>query len=135
MLIRVKTIMSELAAKAKMAPEAWTEEEKIVLQKAASKVYPPGTQPDPTHGDRWGQIAQYLQTHAHTTWIRGSKDIIAQVNAMKDVSGGLAEKKSQDSNAFDSFEREKSKQKDKSDLPRPGGAPASGGGGGKKKKK
>ena len=40
---------------------------------------------------------------------------------MKDVSSGLAEKKSQESSAFSSFEREKSKQKDKSDLPRPGG--------------
>ena len=128
-MIRVKTIMTALEAKKKMAPEAWTEEEKSVLQKAASKVYPPGTQPDPTLGDRWGQIAHYLKIHAHTTWTRGSKDIIAQVNAMKDVSGGLAEKKSQDASAFDSFEREKSKQKDKSVLP---GPPS---GAGEKKKK
>ena len=42
-LIRVKTLMAEIEAKKKMAPVEWTEEEKIVLQKAASKVYPPGT--------------------------------------------------------------------------------------------
>lgn len=57
----------------------WTDEERMVLVKAASKVFPPGTQPDPNLGDRWGQISSYVQTHAHTSWKRGSKDVIAQV--------------------------------------------------------
>jgi hypothetical protein len=47
---------------------------------AASKVFPPGTQPDPSQGgDRWGQIAVYLQINAKTTWKRGALDIITQV--------------------------------------------------------
>ena len=36
---------------------------------------------------------------------------------MKDVAGGLAAKKETDD--FESFEREKSKNRDKSDLPQP----------------
>ena len=58
----------------------WTEDECKVLVIAAAKVFPPGTQPDPSQGgDRWGQIAVYLQTHAKTTWKRGAHDIITQV--------------------------------------------------------
>jgi len=116
-MMRVKQLMAEIAIKKASAPSEWTEEEKTVLVKAASKVYPPGTQPDPNLGDRWGQIAAYVQTHAHTSWKRGAKDIIAQVNAMKDVAGGLAARKGAD--AFESFEREKGKGRDKSVVPKP----------------
>eukprot|EP00052_Salpingoeca_macrocollata_P006557 m.54360 g.54360 ORF g.54360 m.54360 type:complete len:781 (+) comp15507_c0_seq1:506-2848(+) len=85
-VMRVK----ECAAKVKeqkekeVIPSEWTKEEQSCLVKAASKVYPPGTQ-----GDRWDQIAEYVKTHARTTWKRPSKDVIAMVNAMKNVGAGL----------------------------------------------
>eukprot|EP00051_Salpingoeca_urceolata_P008232 m.104459 g.104459 ORF g.104459 m.104459 type:complete len:575 (-) comp15644_c0_seq3:85-1809(-) len=97
-----------LAAKAKdqkagkVPPTEWTEEELSVLVKAASKVYPPGTQ-----GDRWGLLAEYVQTHAHTTWRRVNKDIIEKVNSMKNVAAGLQGKKEKSKDPMVDFKANK----------------------------
>eukprot|EP00729_Bicosta_minor_P002687 gene2687-10795_t len=80
-------ITAQKAAKEK-APEQWTDMELSVLHKAASKVFPPGT-----INNRWGQIADYLQVHAHTTWRRKDKEVILQVKSGKDITASLAKKK------------------------------------------
>eukprot|EP00045_Choanoeca_perplexa_P017608 m.259201 g.259201 ORF g.259201 m.259201 type:complete len:703 (-) comp17585_c0_seq4:1455-3563(-) len=88
-LLRIKACRDQAIAQASKPPKEWTDDEETVVNKAASKVYPPGTQ-----GDRWLLIAQYIKTHAHTPWIRPSKDVIAKVNAMKNVMGQLKAKQS-----------------------------------------
>eukprot|EP00043_Microstomoeca_roanoka_P000986 m.30337 g.30337 ORF g.30337 m.30337 type:complete len:597 (+) comp10598_c0_seq1:122-1912(+) len=108
---RIKECMAKVK-KAQENPEPptnWTEEEEVVLTKAASKVFPPGTQ-----GDRWAQIAEYLQIHAHTAWRRPSKQVIAKVNAMKNVSAEL-KKKQAVTDDFKKFEQTKKKNRSRPD--------------------
>merc|ERR1712070_995535 len=97
--LRVKECKQQVLRAKLEAPEQWTEDEQVVLTKAASKVYPPGFA-----GDRWSMIAEYVQTHAHTTWRRSTKDVIARVNAMKNVRQELS-KKQQGSSDFAKFEQ------------------------------
>ena len=100
-------------SKAKAAPAAWTEEELTVVIKAASKVFPPGTC-EIGGVDRWGQIAEYLKTHAHTSWTREKKDIIAAVNQAKNVNDGRAKKVADGADGFTAFETTRKNVKDKS---------------------
>lgn len=90
-MLRVKEC-AEAVAKAKAAPATapaeWTHEEMTVVVRAASHVYPPGTQ-----GDRWQLIADYLHVHAHTEWTRPAKEVVAKVNALKDIKATHTEKK------------------------------------------
>ncbi|EDQ87643.1 uncharacterized protein MONBRDRAFT_33201 [Monosiga brevicollis MX1] len=86
-LLRIKQCREQAQKQAFKAPAEWLEEEEVVAKKAASRVHPPGTQ-----GDRWGMIAQYVKAHARTPWLRSNKDVIAKVNSMKNVLGGLKAK-------------------------------------------
>lgn len=87
-MLRVKELITAQKAAKEKAPEQWTDMELSVLHKAASKVFPPGT-----INNRWGQIADYLQVHAHTTWRRKDKEVILQVKSGKDITASLAKKK------------------------------------------
>jgi len=115
--LRVKELMKAAVVAKNKAPAEWTDLELQFLLKAASKVFPPGTQ-EIAGENRWMQIAGYLKTHSHTTWIREQKDIIAQVNNAKDVSKGLLKKKT-NFDAHADFEKQKGKGRDKSSLPEP----------------
>jgi len=87
-ILRVKELVMNAKKAALKAPEEWTEKEESILQKAASKLFPPGTTMT-ADGDRWVQIALHLRTHCKTTWLRESKDVIAKVNEAKNVNAGL----------------------------------------------
>lgn len=100
-------VTATTTSSAALAPAEWTVEENLLLVKAASKQFPPGTQ-----GNRWALIAGYLSTHCRTSWTRSDKDIAAKVNALKDVKGNVDAKKGTDS--FEAFTKGKAAQKDKS---------------------
>merc|ERR1712000_376555 len=84
---RIKEIRDQLKKKAEDTngkPDVWTPEEELMVNKAASKVFPPGTQ-----GNRWAKIGEYVQTHAHTEWIRSEKEVVKKVNELKNVNEAL----------------------------------------------
>eukprot|EP01147_Barroeca_monosierra_P003661 gene3661-8330_t len=109
-IARIKECMAKVKQAQTVGPPGkWTEEEEAVLTKAASRIYPPGTQ-----GDRWELIAGYLQTHAHTAWRRPAKQIIAKVNALKNVGAEL-QKKQADTDDFQKFEQKKKRNRARPD--------------------
>lgn len=96
---RVKECAKKVQNSKVTAPEQWTAEEERVLTKAASKVFPPGTQ-----GDRYGLISEYVKTHAHTAWTRDVKQVIAKVAAMKNISSTLSSVRD-GANHFEDFKK------------------------------
>eukprot|EP00049_Salpingoeca_infusionum_P005021 m.87326 g.87326 ORF g.87326 m.87326 type:complete len:610 (-) comp12826_c0_seq1:150-1979(-) len=109
-IARIKECTAKVqAAKATTKPPAaWTALEEQVLTKAASKVFPPGTQ-----NDRWQQIAEYLKIHAKTGWIRPRKQIISKVQDLKRIGSTLQKQNQVD--AFQQFEKGKSRSKARPD--------------------
>lgn len=94
-IVKPKDAAADAAPAPPKIPDEWTKEELQVLVKAASKVYPPGTQ-----GDRWQLIADYIKIHAHTEWVRPAKEVVAQVAAMKNVSSTLQQRSGQPSGSL-----------------------------------
>lgn len=108
---RIKEIRDQLKKKAEDTngkPDVWTPEEELMVNKAASKVFPPGTQ-----GNRWAKIGEYVQTHAHTEWIRSEKEVVKKVNELKNVNEALSKHKR---NA-DDFKKFQENQSGHADIP------------------
>lgn len=65
-ILRVKELVSMAKQAALKAPVDWTEKEESVLQKAASKLFPPGTTGRTTHG-RQGPCTRGVCTMIYLT--------------------------------------------------------------------